>query len=131
VFAALSAAFAASCTAASSQNVATKSVTITVTQTDGPRGAPTASLPCTYHGGSGADFRVDIKSSAASCQYALGLLAAYEALPADGDHGNTNLREIDGWGCSSPTAGMAAQLNEVTGCTRGNEHIAVRPARSP
>ncbi|MDI9898740.1 hypothetical protein QM716_02610 [Rhodococcus sp. IEGM 1409] len=45
---------------------------------------------------------------------------SYWNLPADGNYGNANIREFDGWNCSAPTAVMSRELGYGSQCSRGD-----------
>ena len=75
---------------------------------------------------SGESHPVDLSGSKLTCEEALEVLTTYDNLPADGDYGNTNARDFDGWTCLSPTATSAQLQNAATICDNGRDKVVVR-----
>ena len=67
---------------------------------------------------------VEVRKGSISCTDAYAVIDRYNALPQTGEFGNFNIRQFDGWSCSSPTAATAAEQGYGQICSRGDVEVA-------
>lgn len=61
---------------------------------------------------------VTVVSGPISCSDAIAVMDTYWTLPADGNYGNANIRQFDGWSCSAPTAVRSRELGYGSRCSK-------------
>lgn len=99
--------------------------TSTRSATGGTLAAPTTAACLMRFPVTGSVRPIDMTRTTVSCEQARRVLNTYLAIPVDGDHGNTNMREVDGWTCYCPTAARSEASDVSAACERPGARIVV------